>query len=87
MANHAEPWDSSRSKETHSRQNKGKTNILRQKIALILLCFLSSGSAFPWEFNNTCKEDHLEYGTRCDDEFQKILDENSIIIDNRTGIN
>ena len=80
-----------KSNEFYVHKSKGSANTLRQTIALILLCFLSSGCGCPpgwecpWEFNNTCKQDHIKYGTRCDDEFQKILDENSFIIDNRTG--
>ena len=74
-----------KSNEDYIHRNKGRTNTWHQTIALILLCFLSSGLGYPWEFNNTCIEDHRVYGTRCDDEFQKILDENSIIVNNTTG--
>lgn len=62
------------------RNSKGRTNLLRQTIALILLCFLSSGCGVPW-VNSTCPstvEESQEYGTKCDDEFQKILDKDSI---------
>ena len=84
MAPKTKVWFSLKSNEIHIHKNISRTNTLRQTIALILLCFLSSGWGYPW-FNNTCKEDQQEYGTRCDDEFQKILDENSIILDNKTG--
>ena len=85
MAPKTKAWFSLTSNEIYTYKNKSRIYTLRQTIALILLCFLSSGWGHRWEFNNTCKEDQLEYGTRCDDEFQKILDENSIIVDNKTG--
>ena len=85
MAIRSQVWIPLWPTECYNLVKKGRTSTLRQTIALILLCFLSSGWAYPWEFNNTCQEDHYEYETRCDDEFQKILDENSIIVDNKTG--
>ena len=51
---------------------------------VLFVSILSTVNAWPW-FNNTCKEDQLEYSSNCEDEFQNILDENSIIISNSTG--
>ena len=85
MANRSRVWISSLPNDSSYHRDKGRATSLRQTIALILFCFLSSGCASPWDFNNTCKEDHREYGTRCYDEFQKILDENSIIVNNTVG--
>ena len=81
MAIRSQSWVSLNFEKYLCRRSKGRTNLLRQTIALILLCFLSSGWGLPWELNSTCPstvEESKEYGTKCDDEFQKILDRESI---------
>ena len=82
------------SSEYHNRRRT--RSIVRQTALLFVLCFLSGNiwpnivcswpPPGPWLFNNTCEQDREEFGSNCEDEFQKILDENSIIIDNSTGI-
>ena len=75
------------SSEGHGDRRTGNAYIGRQMALLLLLLFLSGTHSWPWSFNNTCIEDHDEYGSNCEDtDFQKILDENSIIVDNSTGI-
>ena len=55
-------------------------------LSIVLFVSISSNAnAWPW-FNNTCQQDQFEYSSNCEDEFQNILDENSIIINNSTGI-
>ena len=55
-------------------------------LSIVLFVSISSNAnAWPW-FNNTCQQDQFEYSSNCEDEFQNILDENSIIISNSTGI-
>ena len=87
MAIRSQSWVSLNFEKYLCRPSTGRTNLLRQTIALILLCFLSSGCGVPW-VNSTCPstvEESQEYGTKCDDEFQKILDKDSINL-NITGI-
>ena len=56
-------------------------------LSIVLFVSISSkANAWPW-FNNTCQQDQFEYSSNCEDEFQNILDENSIIINNSTGNN
>ena len=66
----------------NSRRYIGTINILRQTAFLLLLCRLSVSSFYPWEFNNTCEQGREKYGSNCEDEFQKILDEFSILVEN-----
>ena len=48
-----------------------------------MLYALTVNSSWPWG-NNTCEEGYKTYGSNCEDEFPKILDENSIVV-NHTG--
>ena len=51
---------------------------------LCLLCVSVIDCSFT-RFNNSCIRDHFKYGSNCEDEFPRIRDGDSIMVNN-TGI-
>ena len=96
MAKERNIYIPSLSSESNGHRPTKSANISHTTALLFVLCVLSANiwprgvcswpPPGPWSFNNTCEEDREEYGSNCEDNFQKILDENSIIFDNSTGI-
>ena len=84
MAKNRNIYISYLSRETHTQYPTQRINFICRLIVLILLYFSCVNCGWP-SFDNTCKQEQWDYGSNCEDEFQKILDEDSIIVDNTTG--